>query len=53
MLIRRLWDVGLVHTQGLLDSQVSGISMKVGIRIFNIVGDLNFVHSRCHSRMRF
>lgn len=53
MLIRRLCDVGLIHTHGLLESQVSGISMKVGIRIFNIVGGLNFVHSRYHSRMRF
>lgn len=50
MLISRLWVVGLIHNQGFLDHQVSGISMNVGIRIFSIVGGLGFEHSRCRSR---
>lgn len=47
--INRLYDVRLVHSHRFLDSQVSGINMNVGIRIFSIVGDLGFAHSRYHS----
>ena len=53
MLISRLWAVGLIHTHGFLEYQVSGINIIVGIRIFSIVGGLGFVRNRFHSYLRF
>lgn len=36
-LIKRLWVVTLIHTFLLLDSQVSGSSMRDGMMVFSIV----------------
>lgn len=49
----RLCEVELSQIHGFLDSQVSGINMNVGIKIFNIVGGLGFVRNHCHSCLRF
>lgn len=41
--IRRLFSVARCHTQLRCESQVAGISMRVGTRIFSIGGGLGFV----------
>lgn len=48
MLIIRLWIVELIHIMLVFDNHVSGISMIVGIMIFNIGGGLDFVRSQFH-----
>lgn len=45
ILISRLWVVTLIHIKFGFDSQVRGISIAVGMMIFNIVGGLDFEHS--------
>lgn len=53
MAIIRLYEVVLTHSQGFFENQVSGINIIVGIKIFSIVGDLNFEHSHSHRYVRW
>ena len=44
--ISRLCDVVLIHIVDLLDNQVVGMSMIVGMMIFSIVIDLDFLRNQ-------
>lgn len=47
-LISRLYAVGLIQIMVCFDSQTNGISIIVGIIIFNIAGGLGFGRGPCY-----